>query len=224
MLSVDLNIHYSISTPETFDIVSTTVDIGSRKNLAQISRMLTQITSGSEFSENHLAYLPVNDYVRKTITSITSWLLEGLCLFRLFCSLQLTSSQSRMCPMPKPSSMPTSSLTQRSNPDPSGSLPTKCTLCIGSYLSTSLNWYDFWISLQTWWLTGKCQASTKDDTLRVILTELDGVPNVGSDELNEARDTAIELQLSNRFARVKGKSLLRFDIPHLFSFVRSPSR
>ena len=44
--------------------------------------------------------------------------------------------------------------------------------------------------------------------MRIILAELDGVPNVGSDELNEARDTAIELQLSNRFARVKGKTLL----------------
>lgn len=30
------------------------------------------------------------------------------------------------------------------------------------------------------------------------------MPNVGNDELNEARDTALELQLSNRFARVKG--------------------
>lgn len=35
--------------------------------------------------------------------------------------------------------------------------------------------------------------------------ELDGVPNIGSDELNDARDTAIELQLTNRFAQVEGK-------------------
>ena len=49
------------------------------------------------------------------------------------------------------------------------------------------------------------QSPARDDTLRVILTELDGVPNVGSDELNEARDTAIELQLSNRFAKVRGE-------------------
>lgn len=40
--------------------------------------------------------------------------------------------------------------------------------------------------------------------LRIILTELDGVPNIGSDELNDARDSAIELQLTNRFAHVKG--------------------
>lgn len=66
------------STPETFDIVPTTVDIASRKNLAQISKMLTQITSGTEFSEESPAYLPVNDYVRKTIASISSWLIEGI--------------------------------------------------------------------------------------------------------------------------------------------------
>ena len=66
------------STPETFDIVPTTVDIASRKNLAQVSRMLTQITSGTEFSQDNLAYLPVNEYVRKTIASISGWLLEGV--------------------------------------------------------------------------------------------------------------------------------------------------
>lgn len=66
------------STPETFDIVSTTIDIASRKNLAQISKMLSQITSGSEFSEDSPAYLPVNEYIRKTIGSISAWLIEGL--------------------------------------------------------------------------------------------------------------------------------------------------
>ena len=67
----------SHSTPETFDIVPTTIEISSRKNLAQISKMLTQITSGSEFSEDSPAYLPVNDYVRKTITAISAWLMDG---------------------------------------------------------------------------------------------------------------------------------------------------
>ena len=55
----------------------TTIEISSRKNLAQISKMLTQITSGSEFSEDSPAYLPVNDYVRKTITAISAWLMDG---------------------------------------------------------------------------------------------------------------------------------------------------
>lgn len=66
------------STPETFDIVQTTVDIASRKNLAQISKMLTQITSGTEFGDESPAYIPVNDYVRKSIAQITAWLMEGV--------------------------------------------------------------------------------------------------------------------------------------------------
>lgn len=41
------------------------------------------------------------------------------------------------------------------------------------------------------------------------------MPNVGNDELNEARDTALELQLSNRFARVKGS----FHIVAPYNFV-----
>lgn len=66
------------STPETFDIVSTTVDVSSRKNLAQISKVLTQITSGSEFGDNNPSYVPINDYVRKAIKQMSGWLLEGV--------------------------------------------------------------------------------------------------------------------------------------------------
>jgi Ras GTPase-activating-like protein IQGAP2/3 len=40
--------------------------------------------------------------------------------------------------------------------------------------------------------------------LRVILAELDGVPNLGSDDLKDARDNAITLELTNRFAHVRG--------------------
>lgn len=65
------------STPETFDIVSTTVDVSSRKNLAQISKILTQITSGAEFGEESPSYVPINDYVRKAIKQMSGWLLEG---------------------------------------------------------------------------------------------------------------------------------------------------
>lgn len=66
------------STPETFDIVTNTVDVASRKNLAQISRILTQITSGSEFGDDNPIYVPINDYVRKAIHQITAWFLEGI--------------------------------------------------------------------------------------------------------------------------------------------------
>jgi Ras GTPase-activating-like protein IQGAP2/3 len=42
--------------------------------------------------------------------------------------------------------------------------------------------------------------------MRTILTELGGVPNLGSDELKDARDQAITLELTNRFANVRGQS------------------
>ena len=78
------NIYWSIhancarcSTPETFDIVTNTVDVASRKNLAQISKILTQITGGSEFGDDTPSYVPINDYVRKAIKQMSAWLLEG---------------------------------------------------------------------------------------------------------------------------------------------------
>ncbi|KAF8320672.1 hypothetical protein DL93DRAFT_2107201 [Clavulina sp. PMI_390] len=46
-------------------------------------------------------------------------------------------------------------------------------------------------------------AAPRDDPLRLILTELDGVPNLGSEELKDARDRAVELELTNRFADVR---------------------
>jgi Ras GTPase-activating-like protein IQGAP2/3 len=48
------------------------------------------------------------------------------------------------------------------------------------------------------------QAPHREDTLRAILSELNGVPNFGNDELKDARDRAITLELTNRFANVKG--------------------
>ena len=50
-------------------------------------------------------------------------------------------------------------------------------------------------------------APKRDDPLRSIILELGGVPHLsgGSDELNAARDTMITLELTNRFANVKGK-------------------
>ncbi|TFK87060.1 hypothetical protein K466DRAFT_576027 [Polyporus arcularius HHB13444] len=162
-------INPAIITPETFDIVPTTIDIESRKNLAQISKMLTQITSGSEFSEDSPAYLPVNDYVRKTIVTISTWLLEV-------------------------ANVPDAETEFHAH----------------EFLDATIQPRPIWISPNEVYSMHRLLsqyldhlAPPKDDTLRVILTELDGVPNVGSEELNEARDTALELQLSNRFARVK---------------------
>ncbi len=40
--------------------------------------------------------------------------------------------------------------------------------------------------------------------MRVILAELGGIPHPDSEELKDARDTAITLELTNRFAHVEG--------------------
>lgn len=71
--------------------MSTTVDIASRKNLAQISKMLAQITSGAEFGDESPAYIPVNDYVRKSIAQITAWLLQGMSSGLYLCLRSLTT-------------------------------------------------------------------------------------------------------------------------------------
>ncbi|OBZ70404.1 Ras GTPase-activating-like protein rng2 [Grifola frondosa] len=164
-------INPAIITPETFDIVSTTIDIASRKNLAQISKMLTQITSGSEFGDDNPSFIPVNDYVRKTISSISSWLIEVA---------NVSDAETEFH--------------------------------AHEFLDATMQPRAIWISPNEVYSVHTLLsqhlahlAPDREDTLRVILTELDGVPNIGSDELNEARDTAIELQLTNRFALVRGK-------------------
>ncbi|TFY63402.1 hypothetical protein EVJ58_g3276 [Rhodofomes roseus] len=159
----------AIITPETFDIVSSTVDIESRKNLAQISRMLTQITSGAEFSDTTPSYIPVNDYVRKAITQITTWLLS-------VADVQDAETELHAHEFLDATVQPKSIYISPNE-----------VYAMHSLLSENLD--DL--------------APARDDTLRVILMELDGVPHIGNDELNEARDTAVELHLTNRFAHVR---------------------
>lgn len=57
------------------------------------------------------------------------------------------------------------------------------------------------------------QKSEHDDTLKAILAELGGVPHLDNEELKEARDTAITLELTNRFAYVHGQPS---DFLHVF--------
>jgi len=47
------------------------------------------------------------------------------------------------------------------------------------------------------------QGPGRDDPLRTILHELDGVPQFGNEELKDARDRAITLELTNRLAHVR---------------------
>jgi len=65
-------------SPEAFDIVPKTMNLSAgKKNLAQISKVLTQIMNGSEFGDDKSTYVPINDFVRKAIQQITAWLIEG---------------------------------------------------------------------------------------------------------------------------------------------------
>jgi Ras GTPase-activating-like protein IQGAP2/3 len=76
-----------------------------------------------------------------------------------------------------------------------------CTVC---YPSTKIILYEF-LYCQQQRLFTSTQALDHNDALKVIIAELDGVPNLGTDELKDARDTAITLELTNRFAHVRGQ-------------------
>lgn len=141
------------STPETFDIVSSTVGIDARKNLAQISKVLTQITGGSEFGEDSPSYLPINEFVRKAIAQMSAWLIEGNGRHSLFQAVAHLQYQLPMFRMPRASFMRTSSLMLRFNRSRSTSLPTKCTLCIRYCLRIRIHWYILLLFYQLLFLT-----------------------------------------------------------------------
>lgn len=71
--------HVDLRAPETFGIVTDTIPVQARKNLAEISKVLTQVTSGQEFSEDNLPLVPINAFVNQLIVEFTTWLLEGTC-------------------------------------------------------------------------------------------------------------------------------------------------
>ena len=67
----------SSSAPETLDVVPGTISIPARKNLIEISRMLTQIASGLVFADDTPALIPLNDYVTEAVSQFASWFLQG---------------------------------------------------------------------------------------------------------------------------------------------------
>ncbi|KAH9060882.1 ras GTPase-activating protein [Lactarius vividus] len=162
-------INPAIITPETFDIVSSTVDVSSRKNLAQISKVLAQITSCSEFGDDMPSYIPINEYVTKAISQFTAWLLEVADVpdaetqYHAHEFLDVTVQ-------PKP-----------------------------IYISPNEVYAMHGLLAQHIDRLG----TGRDDALRIILQELDGVPQFGNEELKDARDRAITLELTNRFAHVR---------------------
>ncbi|KAF8138302.1 ras GTPase-activating protein [Boletus edulis] len=152
----------------TFDMAST-VDVASRKNLAQISQVLTQIASGFEFSEDRPQFVPINEMVRKTITEMTVWM------------LQIADA-----------------------PD------AETHYHAHEFLDVTVQPKPIYISPNEVYgmhaLLSKYQdklSTSREDALRIMLHELDGVPHLDNDELKDARDKAITLELTNRFARVR---------------------
>lgn len=126
-------------TPETFDLVSTTIDRDARKNLDQVSKVLTQITSGSEFDDDSPIYVPINEFVRQAITQMTAWLLEGGTIVATFRSF-LMSLQSLTCRTRKLNSMPMNFWMPLYSPSPYIYHPMRYTPCTDSWLSIRITW------------------------------------------------------------------------------------
>ncbi|KAL5488188.1 IQG1 [Sanghuangporus weigelae] len=162
-------INPAIVAPETFDIVPNTIDIASRKNLAQISKMLTQIASGKEFGEEDPCLHPLDKYVAEAIKQLRTWVFE-------VADVQDAEAQFHANEF----------LDVATQPKPIYISPNEV-YSMHSLLSQHLDRL----------------APTREDILRTILTELGGVPNLGTEELIAARDHAITLELTNRFANVK---------------------
>ncbi|KAJ3757022.1 ras GTPase-activating protein [Lentinula raphanica] len=162
-------INPAIITPETFDIVSKTVDISSRKNLAQISRVITQITSGVVFDDHSPNMMPINEFVTRAISQFSSWMLEV-------------------------ADVPDAETTFHAHEFLDATVPPK-----PIYISPNEIYSMHALIVQ---YLGDV-APAPDDTIRAILTELNGVPNFGNEELKNARDKTITLALTNRFANVE---------------------
>ncbi|KAJ3801621.1 ras GTPase-activating protein [Lentinula aff. detonsa] len=162
-------INPAIVTPETFEIVSKTIDISSRKNLAQISRVITQITSGVVFDDHSPNMMPINEFVTRAISQISSWMLEV-------------------------ANVPDAETTFHAHEFLDATVPPK-----PIYISPNEIYSMHALIVQHL----SDVAPAPDDTIRAILTELNGVPNFGSEELKDARDKTITLELTNRFVNVE---------------------
>ncbi|KAI9308755.1 hypothetical protein BJ944DRAFT_246306 [Cunninghamella echinulata] len=66
----------AIVSPEQYDVIDHNIDSHQRKNLAEISRMLQQISSGKIFDANDLFLAPLNDYVADAGYRFEQWFLN----------------------------------------------------------------------------------------------------------------------------------------------------
>lgn len=187
-------------------MVPTTVDVASRKNLAQISQVLTQITSGSEFSEDSPQFVPINEMVRKTIAEMTVWMLHSdYPPLSWICRRSLTFLVTVAdVPDAETHYHAHEFLDITVQPKPIYISPNEVYgmhALLSKYQDKLVRTCIFSRLLATDLFV---ESPSRDDALRVILHELDGVPHLDNDELKDARDKAITLELTNRFARVRG--------------------
>ncbi|KAM3578882.1 iqgap-related protein [Umbelopsis sp. WA50703] len=63
----------AIIAPEQYDVVETVITPMQRKNLAEVSKMLQQISSGKVFDANDLFLAPLNDYVFEAGQRFSQW-------------------------------------------------------------------------------------------------------------------------------------------------------
>ncbi|KDQ17311.1 hypothetical protein BOTBODRAFT_172359 [Botryobasidium botryosum FD-172 SS1] len=159
----------AILNPETFDIVPNTIGAIPRKNLAEICKMLGQISTGLPFGDEEPCLQPVNTYVSEAIVLFNNWFMEVADVpdaethYHAHEFLDVTVQ-------PKPIYISPNEV-----------------YSMHSLLAQHLD----------------VLASDRADPLRAIIHDLDGVPNIGTEDLKDARDRAITLELTNRFASVK---------------------
>ncbi|PPQ69874.1 hypothetical protein CVT24_003209 [Panaeolus cyanescens] len=159
----------ALTEPETFDFVPKTTSLTTgKKNLSQISKVLTQITSGFEFDEDKPSLVPLNAFVQVAIQQMSAWFLE---IARVpEAEVQYHAHEFLDATVqPKP-----------------------------IYISPNEIYTIHGLILQY----RAVLIIGADDPLKVVISELGSVPPL-SPELKEARDIAITLELTNRFALVQ---------------------
>lgn len=152
---------------------------------------MTQITSGQLFGDENPAMRAMNEFVAVSIKQMNDWFLEGELVVDFTRFISLGFGIVADVPNAETQYKAHEFLDVTVQPKPIYISPNE----VYSMHSLLLKHLDV-------------LAPHRDDPLRAILHELDGVPNLRSaanaEELHDARDRAITLELTNRFAVVKG--------------------
>ncbi|KAJ1865328.1 iqgap- protein [Coemansia sp. RSA 2703] len=69
-------INPAIVAPESFDVIETSISPLQRKNLAEIAKMLTQVSVGKHFNEDNMFLQPLNNYVGYTSAKFLAYSFE----------------------------------------------------------------------------------------------------------------------------------------------------